>query len=540
MGDKSRVFVRDATGLVREFSLVDTTFMSLGLYAVMYILIWGLTVAMYAFPGFDFVLTTTVATVLTAFWALTYGLLGAIMPRAGGDYVWVSRALHPALAFTNNFPFVVVVLATFWGIGVVTWGALTFALSAYLDIFGRIVANPSISALSAAVSSGWLAFILAIIITLINVGINILPRGKFSIVIKVLFLASMLVYVAPIVGFVTTSHEQYVSMFNDFATRYYGGGVSYQGIIDLAKSNGWTVPSYSIVNSLLAIPVGMLGYSAFQYVTYASGEVKRAEKNLTYSMILGLVIGLIATVILWVVMVNTVGYNFMAAAAFLAWNGKYPLPTYSVTPFAFAVPIFPDPIVTSVTFMSFFVQVGFFCVTPTMLATSRNLFAWSFDRVGPEWLSSINERTHRPLKALTVLTLLVVAGLAVTAFVPWLTTIFNLLWMVFVNGMIVALTAVVFPYTRKDIFDAAPPHARRRIAGVPLLTIVGVLTFIAMLVSAVACFMNPATSGPTQPSAFAFGVSLYVIGFVWYCVAKWRRAKEGIDLSMVFREIPPE
>jgi hypothetical protein len=112
--------------------------------------------------------------------------------------------------------------------------------------------------------------------------------------------------------------------------------------------------------------------------------------------------------------------------------------------------------------------------------------------------------------------------------------------MVFLNGVIVALTAMVFPFTRKDMFNRAPPHARRKIAGMPLLTIAGGVTFVGMLVAAVVSFMNPVTSGPTQPSAFAFGVSLYVIGFVWYYVAKWRRAKEGIDLSMVFREIPPE
>ncbi|HYW02047.1 MAG TPA: amino acid permease, partial [Candidatus Acidoferrum sp.] len=500
------VFLRDATGLVREFSLVDSTLMSVGLYTVMYILIWILTVALYAFPGLDVVVTMVLVTILAAFWGLTYGLLGAIMPRAGGDYVWVSRTLHPALAFTNNFPFFIVVLATFWGCGVVIWGSLTFALSAYLDMFGRLVGNASISVLSVAVSAGWLAFILAVVITLINIGINILPRGVYSVVIKALFVVSMLVYIAPIVGFVTTSHAQYVVMFNAFTAKYYGGGTNstYQGIINLAQSNGWATPSYSIVNSLLAIPVGLLGYSAFQYITYASGEVKRPEKNLSYSMILGLIVGLIATLVLWVPMENTVGYNFMSAAAYLATIGKYPLPTYSVTPFAFVVPIFPDPTVTSITFLSFFIQAGFFCTAPTMLAASRNMFAWSFDRVGPEWLSSIDERTHRPLKALAALGLLVIAGLAVTAFVPWLTTIYNMLWMIFLNGMIVALTAMVFPFIKKDMFNAAPPHARKMIGGIPIITIVGVITFLGMLWAIVACFMNPIISGPTQPSAFSF------------------------------------
>ena len=276
---KAPTFVRDATGLVREFSLTDTTLMSIGLYAVMYMIVWAMTVQMYAFPGSDFRLTVILVTVLTAFWGLTYGLLGAIMPRAGGDYVWVSRVLHPALGFTNNFPFLIIILATFVGSGVVIWGSLTFALSAWLDIFGRMVGNPSITALSAGVSSGWLAFILGVIIAAINVGINILPRRPYSIAIKTLFVTGMLVYVAPTIGFLTTSHAQYVSLFNDFTSKYYGAGVTYQGIIDLAKNSGLSVPPYDLVGSLLAIPIGFFSYSAFQYVTYAGGEVKRPRRT---------------------------------------------------------------------------------------------------------------------------------------------------------------------------------------------------------------------------------------------------------------------
>ena len=257
-------------------------------------------------------------------------------------------------------------------------------------------------------------------------------------------------------------------------------------------------------------------------------------------MILAIVIGLVVTLILWQAMVNTVGMSFITAAAYLAWNGKYPLPTYGVTPFAFAAPIYPNLLIITITFLSFFIQSGFFCVTPTILATSRNLFAWSFDRVAPEWLSSIDERTHRPLKALGVLLLLVSASLAVNAFIPWLTTLYNMIILIFINAMVVAVTAIVFPFVRKDMFNMAPAHARKKIEGVPLLSIVGLVTFFAMLWAAVATLLNPATSGPTQPGAFTLAIALYSIGLVWYYVAKWKRAKEGIDLSMVFREIPPE
>src|SRR6266704_3488578 len=50
----------------------------------------------YLFPGGDAVIATLVTTVVTAFtFIYVYSKFSAAMPRSGGDYVFVSRALHP-------------------------------------------------------------------------------------------------------------------------------------------------------------------------------------------------------------------------------------------------------------------------------------------------------------------------------------------------------------------------------------------------------------------------------------------------------------
>ena len=43
--------------------------------------------------------------------ALLYGMLGAAMPRTGGDYVYISRVIHPALGFMTNWLFTVTVIS---------------------------------------------------------------------------------------------------------------------------------------------------------------------------------------------------------------------------------------------------------------------------------------------------------------------------------------------------------------------------------------------------------------------------------------------
>ncbi len=531
-----KVFVREATGLVREFSLTDAWLFSLGSYVVMTILVWALF-GMYAFPGYDWPLGFALASILSIAWGLTFGLFAAVMPRAGGDYTYVSRTISPAWGFANNFAFTMVGVIGFWGIAITVWIGMTFGLSSWLDIVGKMLANPSMAWWGGQMS-GPVAFILGAVFVLIVIGINMVSRRVTSLLLKMVFVVSILTYIAPYVGFLTTSHEQYVVLFNDFASKYYGG-VTYQGIIDLAKASGWS-SGYSITNTFYALPVMFLGYYGFTLLTSAAGEVKRPDRNIVYAIILAVVTGLVISMGLWFTMKETVGYEFMGAASFLANTGTYPLPAYSVTPMGFSVPIYPDPATTSLTFLSYFVMNEFFFCVPVAIAASRNMFAWSFDRIAPQWLSNVSERFHTPVNALAVTAVLAIGFIAMFAFAPWLTVAYNTLGLVMFSQMIVGLAAAVFPYRCKDIFNAGPSIVRTRIVGVPLLTIAGIVTAISMGAAAVVNLQNPVISGPTGPEAFTLGIALYAIGFVWYYVAKWYRAKQGIDLSVVFRQIPPE
>lgn len=532
------VFVREATGLVKAFSLTDALAINLGNVIVMTILLWALTVGMYAFPGYDFNLTFLIVTVFSVFWGLTYTLFSVIMPRAGGTYTFVSR-VHPALGFATNFAWVIINLVFFWGVGGSVYIGMTFGLSSYLDMIGRITANPSLTALGPQMTSGFPSFILATIFLVICVGVCMLPQRLTSLTLKILFAVSMLNFIAPYIGFFTTSHAQYVTLFNDFTSKYYPG-VSYQGIIDLATANGWSHSAYSIPNSIVALPVAFLGIYGFNQVVFVGGEVKGGYRNLLFSTILALLVCFIVSTIGWTMMTNAVGYDFMGAAAFLTNTGKYPLPTYSVTPFGFSVPIYPDAFTTSVTFITFTIQqVLFFVVTRTIIG-ARTMFAWSFDRLAPEWLSKVHERFHSPINALSVIFVGGFITIAFYVYVPWLTVLYNTLPFIFIMEVVIGLAAVAFPYVRKDLFNAAPPIARTKIAGIPLLSISGAITAVAMAISTVASMLNPLVSGPVGLVAFSLGILTFIIGFAWYYVAKWYRAKQGIDVSMIFRQIPPE
>src|SRR5687768_1509656 len=101
-GPESGIFVRDATGLVREVSWVD---------AAMYNMIWASVPLAIAFlllfgPGFyaggNLYLATIFAFVLTVGMGFLYAMLSSAVPRSGGDYTWITRSVAPPLGVMSN------------------------------------------------------------------------------------------------------------------------------------------------------------------------------------------------------------------------------------------------------------------------------------------------------------------------------------------------------------------------------------------------------------------------------------------------------
>ena len=66
--------------------------------------IWGLAVRMpYIYPGSNPSLAFIIGLVPAFFFALSYAWMASSMPRAGGDYVFISRLVNPALGYVVTF-----------------------------------------------------------------------------------------------------------------------------------------------------------------------------------------------------------------------------------------------------------------------------------------------------------------------------------------------------------------------------------------------------------------------------------------------------
>jgi len=77
------------------------------------------------------------------------------------------------------------------------------------------------------------------------------------------------------------------------------------------------------------------------------------------------------------------------------------------------------------------------------------------------------------------------------------------------------------------------------IAGIPVLPVVAVLSIIVMIGLAYVVLSYPQL-GIIPWQGFAFMGALVVVGLLIYFIARAVRASQGINLDLIYRELPPE
>jgi len=135
----SRLFVRNSTGLVRSASALDATIFNAVISApIGSTLAWSIFFTLVAFPGADPVGVLLITLVLNIPVLIMFALLGASMPRVGGDYVWVSRVLTPPLALISNL---CMIMGGLLGAAYFAKFFAVFALGPALVAFGSLSTN---------------------------------------------------------------------------------------------------------------------------------------------------------------------------------------------------------------------------------------------------------------------------------------------------------------------------------------------------------------------------------------------------------------
>jgi len=351
-------------------------------------------------------------------------------------------------------------------------------------------------------------------------------------------------YIALIIGaiFVVTVMSVGVS---GFITNFNAlSGSNYNDVISAGQKLGAVSdqPPLFSYDSLYAGVIGALSYLAFFYPAYFAGEIKQNRRTQFVAQIGSLFIyGIFTTVVIAAEYFGE-GPSFVNAMATLWVSGSSSFP-YLTTPLASGLSVFwtQNPVLVTIFNLGYAGTILAMNVA-IFFTLARNLFAWSFDRVMPTSFADVNGRTRTPVKATVVMIViaLVYAYVAVFQF-GLLSSLFSYgVAGIFLAFIIVAVSAVVYPYRRKDLYENADAMAKKKIVGVPVLSIVGLLSIIASLVVVYSVIL-PAIGGSSFLSVLVEGIiPTFIIGAILYGIAYAARKGQGIDLQALVKEIPPE
>jgi APA family basic amino acid/polyamine antiporter len=538
MASASRLFVRNSTGLVRSASAVDATIFNAVISApVGSTIAYSIFFALVAFPGADVVGVLILVAIINIPVLIMFALLGASMPRVGGDYVWVSRVLSPPLALVSNL---CMIMGGLLGAAFFAKFFSVLALGPVLAALGEIFNNTHFIDWGNAfqTNNSWILgaslFMVALQTLILISGTKATFRWQ-----NYSFLIAMAGTIVAFIVLLIGSQGDFFTHF-DALNRSFGGG-NVAAVIKGAPGAAAAAPSF-FSGATLPTLFSIQGFMMWNFWSvYMSGELKSASNRrrqlsvmfgaLTWDTVL-LVIGVL-------LLFRVAGYNFVYALN--AASTAYKIPSGPFYPFLASL-VFNTPILTIIIMGSFL-----FWSLPSMIANTfmpiRSFFAWSFDRLMPESLANVNERTHSPVNAI------IVTNVIIAALVVW-SVIGNqfqlVLGLIVLAGalavIIVGLAAIALPIRRPDLYRASPANVR--FLGVPVLWIAGTLSILEFIGIIAISFINPLSVMNGNRADWwwipAWLGGLIVGGALLYYVPRFIRAQQGVNIGFVYKELPPE
>jgi APA family basic amino acid/polyamine antiporter len=534
----SRLFVRNSTGLVRSASALDATIFNAVISApIGSTLAWSIFFTLVAFPGADPVGVLILTLIINIPVLIMFALLGASMPRVGGDYVWVSRILSPPLALISNL---CMIMGGLLGAAYFAKFFSIFALGPALVAGGSLAHNHTLISWGSSFETNQ-AWIVAGALVMVALQTLILIRGTKSTFRwqNGAFLIAMFGMIVTFIVLAFATKGGFTHNFNTLNKSFGGGTVN-----DVIASAGaqHAAPHLGNMSATLPALFSVQGFMMWNFWSvYMSGELRSASnRRRQLSIMFGaLVFDVVLLIIGALLLFHVAGYDFMYAVN--VGPKAYAIPSGGFYQFLAALSV-NIPVLTVIILGCFL-----FWALPSMIANTfmpiRSFFAWSFDRLMPEKLADVNERTHSPVIAIIVVNVIIAALTIWSVYSNVFQLVLGLIVLAGCLGVvIVAAAAIALPIRRPDLYKSSPANVK--FLGIPVLWIVAPLSIAIFVALAVVSTQYPALVMNGDSANFwwipAWFGGLIVVGAALYYVPRLIRARRGINISFVYKELPPE
>lgn len=521
------VFSRESSGFVRVGTPWRMALMNVANIGVAYIMFtyWSHPGV---FPQSNLLIAIPVAVVLALPINILYWMFSTMMPRTGGEYVYLTRTFHPVIGFMASFA--AAISQSFWS-GIGGYWIAQLVLGPLAASYGAASGNSTFASIGAWANtpSVWLGF--GTVFLIVMCGINLFGL-KFYLKFQDVNWVAGAVTLAILLGVLfLSSHDSFISGFNQYAaaTKI----PNYADTLALAAKSGMPT-GFNLMDTLGIVSIiWLISWCS----TYVGGEVRTPQRSQLIGMVGGLLLygGIVFVVALGIA--KSVGLDFNQALTWLSYN---PPANTTVEPYPvmmlYAGVLSPNVLVFALIAVGLVLWSYFWIPTAIMIAT-RNMFAWSFDRLVPEKLSEVHPRYQSPWVAVLSVAVIGEAFLIVYHFgyFKFLTPTLAYYFIFWVVG----LAGVVFPYLKHTRPILEKSSFNKHFLGIPVMTLTGLGSLLYFSIGLYFMLTQPAL-GLNTPQILVTTGAQFAIPLVLFFVMRAYRKSQGIPIDAAFRELPPE
>src|SRR3989454_7250541 len=295
------LFVRNATGLVRELSPFDAFNLVFSAVLIPVGITQVLSFAPTFWPNANVLLSFLFSLPLVLCFGLVYLYFTVAMPRSGGDYVWVSRVLGPGIGFLTNL-------------------SLTFVFTTWISFNFTTMMTLLVPSLGYVAGFTWnpdplTQFLIATVLTVLFAGLMLLGTRRVARYMIISFAVVWIGMAVWIVGLAITSHDTFVTNFNTLS------GTTINHVTASASKAGFSAgTTLDWAGTIFAMIYAFQVFTGFQWTGYFAGEIKNVRRTAVVSIMGALAISAVLYVVPSFLIYNTYGVSNFASLVYLGSN----------------------------------------------------------------------------------------------------------------------------------------------------------------------------------------------------------------------------
>ncbi len=530
-----KVFLRDATGLVREFGFLDTVWINLALVGVFFSLVYVASTA--PLIGGDPLTGGLIALAGMVFVGLAFSIVSILTPRTAGDYVFTSRYFHPAIGFVGNAGYFVATVPLFMGITITTLES--FGLSSLFAYLGFATNNPGYLSLASTLGQPFYILVVGGGLTVLAGLLPLFGYRLFKLLGKIILPLILIGVAAMFIVLGTTPQAVALSRLNTLT----GNATLVQSVNNWGAAHNSPAPDpTNWANTLALNAVYVVGFSYIISAIYVAGEVRQVKKTMPLAIITTLIITFIIFAGATILSYQAFGYNFLSNLYDLSIN--FVAPPFPVIPY---LDFLAAAISNNVALGSFIIIVAtiqlWWYQANAVFVGGRLFLSYSMDRILPAEFGEVSTRFHAPVKPMIASLIIglfagVLFVLPTTAGDAFLMSgaavAIILLFPIFVVG----LALLVYRFRRTADYKASP--IAKSFLGGPVYLLVAVVTVLYSLYTFYQYISVPAIFGFAGNLGLEFIFGPIILLFIVYYVSYFINKSRGVDFAHIFRQIPPE